>query len=58
MQKKHNIETFRAILMHETDNAYLLDVDGVTAWFPKSQVQFEGEDLECPEWLAIEKEIV
>lgn len=51
--------TFEAELIHETEEAYLLEVDSNRVWFPKSQIKNDGLDWwTVPEWLAIEKEIV
>jgi hypothetical protein len=58
MAKNHDIETYPATLRHETDAAWLLDVgESEPVWFPKSQCEFDGDELQCPEWLAIEKGI-
>lgn len=58
MRKNHNIETYTAKLRLETDGAWLLDVGEIEpVWFPKSQCEFDGSELQCPEWLAIEKGI-
>lgn len=61
MTKNHDIEIYPATLRHETDSAYLLDVgakDGNPIWFPKSQCEFSDGELQCPEWLAVEKGVV
>lgn len=53
---KPTIHDLPAKLMAETDRAYQLEVDkGKHEWFPKSQVEFDGSTLTCPEWLLVEK---
>ncbi len=47
----------------ETDKALLIAVGtenaaqriGRKVWFPKSQIQINGNVLECPDWLADKK---
>ena len=41
----------------ETDNAYLLEIDGEEVWLPKSHCELNPDEDEAhiPEWLAIEK---
>jgi len=59
------------IVKHETDKAVLIQVDGDPdneVWIPKSQIEWESTgglyaigdevEMEIPEWLAIEKELV
>lgn len=55
-------------ILVETDEAYLVDSGvGENAWVPKSQIEdyseesFESGDtieVEIPEWLAIEKDMI
>jgi hypothetical protein len=46
-----------AILIVETDRAYLLNCEWDEVWFPKSEVNYdEGlQELEAPLWLLKEK---
>lgn len=48
------------VILHETENAYLIEYEGTKVWVPKSQVEFDEEDgtLTLPEWLAMEKELI
>ncbi len=56
--KSENVKIrFRAIV-HETEKAVriLFDFDGGhEEWLPFSQVEIDGNVVEMPEWLAIEK---
>lgn len=53
---KPTIYDLPAKKMAETDRAIQLEVDkGKVEWFPKSQVEFDGKTLSCPEWLLVEK---
>jgi len=52
-------------LIHETDNAILIDDGDRRVWLPKSQVEMEGMafagyniKISIPEWLAQEKELI
>ena len=52
-------------LHHETDKAWLVSDDGDNdnaVWIPKSQAEIEPDGgchmLTCPEWLAIDKELL
>jgi gentisate 1,2-dioxygenase len=48
-----------AELIHETEQAYLIDDGDREVWIPKSQVEYQEADLfMIPEWLAIEKELI
>lgn len=57
---KNMIEFEDCRLEHETDNAWLVDIDGDEVWVPKSQCEYDASSqvLEIPEWLAIEKELI
>lgn len=48
-------------LIRETAKAYLIEVEQVEVWIPKSQVEdFDQEEgwLVIPRWLAIEKGLI
>ena len=45
-------------IIHETANAWLLDIDGEKVWMPKSQCELDGDMVLVPEWLAIEKDLI
>lgn len=52
-------------LHHETEKAWLISDDGErdnAVWVPKSQAELrrkgQHHELECPEWLAIDKGLV
>lgn len=62
MVKLHNICTLHGNLEHETPAAYFFrqeDKDKA-AWIPKSQCEWnpEDEEMQMPEWLAIEKGLI
>jgi len=44
-------------LITETDKAWLLSVDGEELWLPKSQCEFDEDEMvvDIPDWLAEEK---
>jgi SH3-like domain-containing protein len=51
----------RVAILAETDLAWRVeDEDGVIAWVPKSQSEFDSDTntLTVPEWLAIDKGFV
>ena len=63
MPKNHNIVEIAGEVFHETDAAYQFS-DGTRkhgnllpekTWVPKSQCEWDGETMQMPEWLAIEK---
>lgn len=45
---------------HETCAATLFSIDGKKVWLPKSQtkIHFKEREVELPEWLAIDKDLV
>ena len=62
------METFMLKYLHQTDNAILVydDCQCEEIWLPKSQIEFDGDELDCansgdiielniPGWLAEEK---
>lgn len=65
--KKHDIVTIDTVtLRKETDRAYLFDTGrkiGTTdlpklVWIPKSECEWDGKELQLPQWLAEVKELV
>lgn len=65
MTKRKTILTLPAILIHETEEAYLISLeDGPKIyekiWIPKSLCEFDETDneLQIEEWFAIEHEMV
>jgi len=56
---KSDLVDIEGELRHETDAAFLIEVDGVKEWVPKSLVEYDGDEtFTMPEWLAIEKGFV
>ena len=55
-----------AELVHETEDAYLLDFDGDPlggeghVWLPKSRCDFDSDNgvVRLPEWLALKKGLI
>lgn len=54
-------------VVKETERAYLVDVGKTKSgneklpdlvWLPKSQCDWDGEEMQLPEWLAMEKGLV
>ena len=59
MKKNHSIITLdHLVLVHQTDAAYLFNSNGKNVWIPKAACQWDGEELQIEEQLAIEKELV
>lgn len=62
--KKHDIVEVSCQKKHETERAILvLNLKEKNVWLPKSQVQIDDQkngmiDLQMPEWLAVEAELV
>ncbi len=44
-------------VVHETDKAWLLRIDGDEIWFPKSQCELhlDNMEIEMPQWLHEQK---
>ncbi len=42
----------------ETEKAYRFYDGKTTVWLPKSQVEWDGETMTMPEWLALDKELI
>jgi hypothetical protein len=59
MPKSEQLADYAADIVGETDLAYRLFDGVVKEWFPKSQVENNGDGtFTMPEWLAIEKGFV
>lgn len=65
--KNHDIIELDCYVRHETNSAFLVETGvGMKAWVPKSRVEVErrsgslGEcdNMQIPEWMAIEKGLV
>lgn len=55
------------LLKMETDKAVMINYEGDNIWLPKSQIEFDGRldlhiekeiEIQIPEWLAVEKDMV
>ena len=57
-KKNHDIIELDCAIKHETEKAYLVEGDHGDVWLAKSMCEHDGETLQLPEWLAIEKELV
>lgn len=56
-----SIVTIKAEILHETKAAILIRSDeGVKCWLPFSLIEIHPEEgeIDLPEWLAIEKELI
>lgn len=58
MFKKHDILTIEGNVKIETEKAYLIETDKGEAWLPKSQVEVDEDEIQLPEWLALEKGLI
>lgn len=59
MAKNHDLISLEINLMHETEKAYLFtNLKGEKTWIPKSMSEYDGNELQLPEWLAQEKELI
>lgn len=64
MRKDHNILELSCQKKYETEKAILvLNLKDKEVWIPKSQIEVDHEtgdvvDIQIPEWLAIEKELI
>lgn len=53
-------QQFEGVVMAHTPSAVLVDIDGLEVWLPRSQCQFDPEEIEkdddviveVPDWLA------
>lgn len=56
MNEKINLELE---ILHETHLAVMVEnVEGENVWLPKSKIDINGDFIDVPEWLAIEKDLV
>ena len=71
MTKNHDIVSISGQVLHETEKAYLFTdgsmlkmADGKpstspkASWIPKTQCEWDGEEMQMPEWLAVERGFV
>lgn len=71
MSKKHSIIFIEGEVLHETAGAYLFTdgsmlkmADGTpstspkASWLPKSQCEWDGEQMQMPVWLALDKGLI
>lgn len=57
-KKGSEIVDFEARILHETDAAYYFAIGGVRVWLAKSLVEWDGETVTMPRWVAEDKELV
>jgi hypothetical protein len=58
-RRKHGIVTLSVEILHETPMAWMIENQkGVNVWVPKSLGDYKDGELQLPEWMAIEKELV
>ena len=60
-RSNHKIVTLDGAVSAETAKAYRFSADGENfVWLPKSQCEWDADagEMQLPEWLAIEKELV
>jgi len=55
---KSNLIELDAELVHETEKAWLLNVNLIEVWLPKSRVEFDGFTVTIQEDFAQEKGII
>ena len=58
--KYEMVDVYYDSILHTTDNAYLLDIDGEDVWIAKSRSEIFEEDkiIEVERWLAEEKGLI
>ena len=64
--RKHDIIELKVLKKHETEKAVLVEnLKEKDVWIPKSQIEIDYEDeetslidIQIPEWLAIDKELL
>lgn len=62
--KNHDIIEISCQKKHETEKAILVvNLKNKDVWLPKSQIEIDSEakgviELQMPEWLAVEKELI
>ncbi len=61
MPKNHDIITLKLAVQHETDKAVMVqNLNDEKVWLPKSAIEIDEDDkeIQLPEWLAVDKELV
>lgn len=64
MMKNHDIIEVSCQKKHETEKAILVvNLKGKEVWLPKSQIEIDSDnkgivELQMPEWLAVDKELI
>ncbi|MCA9340407.1 MAG: hypothetical protein KDA17_05825 [Candidatus Saccharibacteria bacterium] len=58
MKRNHDIITIECELIYQTEKAYKVDVGNGGVWVPKSLCEFDNGELQIPEGLASEKELI
>lgn len=61
MSKNHDIITLKLVVQHETDKAVMVtNLKDEKVWLPKSAIEIDEADkeIQLPEWLAVDKELV
>lgn len=59
MTETRYVEIYYDEIAHETDSAYLFKIDDEEVWIAKSQcVITDGDVVEMPEWLAVDKGLI
>ena len=54
-----SLVTIDAEVLLETQLAVMVEnLDGEKVWLPKSQIEVNGDEIELPEWLATDKELI
>jgi hypothetical protein len=59
-QKRDRLIDLEAKLIHETDKAWLLGINGEEVWLPKSLVEYDVQDkvVTLPERVAMDKGLI
>lgn len=51
--------TIETKVLRETELAVMVEnLDGHKTWLPKSEIEIHKDEIEMPEWLAIDKELI
>ncbi len=60
MSHRNELVDIIAILLHETERAFLIVIDegDRRIWLPKSLVEYDDGTFTMPEWLAMEKGLI
>lgn len=56
----NDLVTIRAVILEpETELAIMVkNLEGRDVWLPKSKISIDGDEIELPEWLAEEKDLI